>query len=148
MQHITVAIALLAATALPSLAAETDEIAGLVGPAAPVGLSIQEKGALALGREYPDDDLLATRALRSRILVLEPGGVVPIHSHADRPAITYILEGEVIEHRSDSAEPIVRQRGDVTFDGDGLAQWWSNETDERVVFYVVDLFDTGSTPDH
>lgn len=152
MQHRMIPAALAAAIALlPAIAAAQDgtrEINGLTGPAAPVGLSVEDRGALLLGREYADNPVLSTRALRSRVLILEPGGVVPIHSHTDRPAVTLVLVGEVIEHRSDTPDPIVRREGDVTFDGDGLSQWWENQGDEPVVFYVIDFFDTGTTPDH
>lgn len=127
---------------------ETREIAGLVGPAAPRGLTVEELGQLHLGGEYAQAEVAATRALRARRLILEPGGVVPIHSHADRPAVTRVVAGEVIEYRSDHDGPIVRRAGDVTFDGDGIAQWWENKGDAAVVFYVVDFFETGSTPDH
>ena len=35
------------------------------------------------------------RLFRMRRLVIEPGGVVPWHSHGDRPAIIYVVSGEV-----------------------------------------------------
>ena len=40
------------------------------------------------------------RNFRMRKLVVEPGGIVPWHSHADRPAIIYIVEGEIHEYAS------------------------------------------------
>ena len=40
------------------------------------------------------------RNFRMRKLVVEPGGIVPWHSHADRPAIIYIIEGEIHEYAS------------------------------------------------
>jgi len=33
-----------------------------------------------------------------RKLTIEPGGVVPRHSHGDRPAIIYIAEREIVEY--------------------------------------------------
>ena len=141
----------LGALALPvaGLAAEkTRTIDGPTGPAHPKGLSVEERGALALGREFAESPVVSTRALRTRVLTLEPGGVVLIHDHTDRPAVTLIQQGEVIEHRSDSDEPILRRAGDVTFEGDGIAQWWENKGEETVIFYVVDFFDTGTKPGH
>ena len=38
-----------------------------------------------------------------RKLTIEPGGVVPWHSHGDRPAIIYIAEGEIVEYASNCA---------------------------------------------
>ncbi len=149
MRRVLLLVSVLVPITLPAVAEDaTTEIDELIGPAAPRGLSVEELGDQPLGREFADNPLVATRALRARLLTLEPGGVVPIHSHDDRPAITYVTQGEVLEYRSDSAEPILRQRGDVTFDGDGIAQWWENVGDEAVIFYVVDFFDTGSPPDH
>src|SRR6516162_962728 len=40
------------------------------------------------------------RLFRLRRLVIQPGGVVPWHSHGDRPAIIYIERGEVTEYAS------------------------------------------------
>ena len=37
------------------------------------------------------------RLFRMRKLTIEPNGIVPWHSHADRPAIIYIIEGEINE---------------------------------------------------
>jgi quercetin dioxygenase-like cupin family protein len=37
------------------------------------------------------------RLLRLRRLVIQPGGVVPWHEHANRPAIIYIIQGEIRE---------------------------------------------------
>jgi quercetin dioxygenase-like cupin family protein len=34
---------------------------------------------------------------RVRKLVIQPGGVVPWHSDTDRPALIYIIEGEIVE---------------------------------------------------
>ena len=41
------------------------------------------------------------RNFRMRKLTIEPGGIVPWHSHADRPAIIYIIEGEIVEYASE-----------------------------------------------
>ena len=41
-----------------------------------------------------------TTTLRFRKLTIEPGGIVPWHSHDDRPALIYVAEGEIIEYAS------------------------------------------------
>lgn len=53
------------------------------------------------------------RRLRLRKLVIQPGGVVPWHSHGDRPAIIYIIEGEIVEYANSCAIPIVHKAGEV-----------------------------------
>ena len=34
-------------------------------------------------------------------LVVQPGGIVPWHSHADRPALIYVVSGEIVEINED-----------------------------------------------
>jgi len=53
------------------------------------------------------------RQLRFRKLVIEPGGIVPWHSHGDRPAIIYIAEGEIVEYASNCASPILHKAGEI-----------------------------------
>ena len=43
------------------------------------------------------------RTFRMRRLVVEPGGIVPWHSHGERPAIIYIVEGKINEYASNCA---------------------------------------------
>ena len=78
--------------------------------------------------------------LRTRRLTILPGGFVPTHSHADRPAIIYIISGEIIEHSTKCAVPIVHKAGDSTaeFGGD-LQHWWENKGTEPVVLISSDL---------
>ena len=44
------------------------------------------------------------RLFRLRRLVVQPGGVVPWHSHGDRPAIIYIISGQITEYASTCRE--------------------------------------------
>ena len=41
------------------------------------------------------------RQLRTRRLVVQPGGIVPLHSHKDRPALIYTLSGSITEYQLD-----------------------------------------------
>ena len=50
---------------------------------------------------------------RMRRLVIQPGGIVPWHSHDDRPALIYIVSGEITEYASNCAVPIMHKAGDV-----------------------------------
>ncbi len=70
---------------------------------------------------------LEGRKLRTRMLEIQPGGVVPWHSHEERPAIIYILEGTVLEFSSDCAVPIEHKAGDVSVESKEVAHWWKNE---------------------
>jgi quercetin dioxygenase-like cupin family protein len=79
------------------------------------------------------------RKFRMRKLVVEPGGVVPWHSHAERPAIIYIVEGQIEEYASNCAVPLVHKAGDVVAETKGIAHWWKNTGDKTVVLLSADL---------
>lgn len=82
------------------------------------------------------------RLLRMRKLVIQPGGVVPWHSHGDRPAIIVVTKGTIVEYASNCSESIVHGPGDVTNETHGTAHWWRNETKAPVELYSADLFPT------
>ena len=79
------------------------------------------------------------RQLRFRKLTIEPGGVVPWHSHADRPAIIYIAEGEIVEYASNCAVPIVHKAGDIRPEISGTSHWWQNLGSKTVILFVGDV---------
>ena len=79
------------------------------------------------------------RKFRMRKLVVEPGGIVPWHSHGERPAIIYIIEGEIDEYASNCAVPIVHKAGDVVAETKDVSHWWKNIGDKKVVLLSADL---------
>jgi len=79
------------------------------------------------------------RQLRFRKLTIEPGGIVPWHSHADRPAIIYIAEGEIVEYASNCAVPITHKAGDIRPETSGTAHWWQNMGNKTVILFVDDV---------
>jgi quercetin dioxygenase-like cupin family protein len=87
------------------------------------------------------------RQLRLRQLDIGPGGIVPWHSHDNRPAMIYIVSGEVIEYASNCAVPIVHKAGDVAPEKKGTSHWWQNTGTEKVVLISVDLFPVASKAD-
>jgi quercetin dioxygenase-like cupin family protein len=80
------------------------------------------------------------RLFRLRQLDIEPGGIVPWHSHGNRPAMIYVVSGEVIEYASNCTVPIVHKTGDVAPEKNGTQHWWQNNTNAPVVLISVDLF--------
>jgi quercetin dioxygenase-like cupin family protein len=80
------------------------------------------------------------RLLRLRQLDIKPGGIVPWHSHDNRPAMIYIVSGEVVEYASNCAAPIVHKAGDVASEKAGTSHWWQNTGNAPVVLISVDLF--------
>jgi quercetin dioxygenase-like cupin family protein len=80
------------------------------------------------------------RLLRLRRLEIKPGGVVPWHSHGNRPAIIYIVQGEIVEYASTCAVPIVHRAGEAAVETHATAHWWKNTGRETVVLLSADLF--------
>jgi quercetin dioxygenase-like cupin family protein len=79
------------------------------------------------------------RTFRMRKLVVEPNGIVPWHSHGERPAIIYIIEGQIEEYASNCAVPIVHKAGEVVAETKGISHWWKNLGDKTVVLLSADL---------
>jgi quercetin dioxygenase-like cupin family protein len=79
------------------------------------------------------------RMQRVRRLVIQPGGIVPWHSHDDRPALIYIIEGEINEYNNNCSVPIVHKAGDVARETYGTAHWWKNTTSKPVVLLSFDI---------
>ncbi len=102
----------------------------------PVGVTDTTLGSIDLGKETvgaKDHDL------RFRKLTIAPGGIVPWHSHDDRPALIFVAEGEIIEYASNCAGPIVHKAGEVRRETKGTSHWWKNLGDTTVVLYVGDV---------
>src|SRR4029077_17459447 len=61
----------------------------------PVGVRDVTLGSIDLGKQAAH---VEGRELRFRRLTMEPGGVVPWHSHDDRPALIFVQQGEIVEY--------------------------------------------------
>jgi quercetin dioxygenase-like cupin family protein len=79
------------------------------------------------------------RLQRVRKLTIQPGGIVPWHSHDDRPALIYIVEGEIIEYNSNCAAPILHKAGEVATETLGTSHWWKNLGDKTVTLLSFDI---------
>jgi quercetin dioxygenase-like cupin family protein len=88
------------------------------------------------------------RLLRLRRLEIKPGGVVPWHEHANRPAIIYIISGEIVEYASTRAVPIVHRAGETATETHTTSHWWKNLGQETVVLLSADFFPTAATDHH
>ena len=80
------------------------------------------------------------RQLRFRKLTIEPGGIVPWHSHDARPALIMVLQGEINEYASNCAAPIVHKAGDVARETKGTSHWWKNLSGQTVILTSSDVF--------
>ncbi len=105
-------------------------------PTMPKDVTDTVLAAVDLGQEIKVNG----RQLRTRRLVVQPGGIVPLHSHVDRPALIVTVSGSITEHRSDCATPIVHDAGDISREADGISHYWVNEGSEPVVLLSSDVF--------
>jgi quercetin dioxygenase-like cupin family protein len=83
---------------------------------------------------------VADHRLRLRKLVVQPGGIVPWHSHGDRPAIIYVVSGAINEYASNCSVPIDHKAGEVSIEKLGVQHWWKNNTKTPVVLLSADVF--------
>jgi quercetin dioxygenase-like cupin family protein len=102
----------------------------------PVGVTDVTLGAINLEKQPAN---IRDRELRFRKLTIEPGGIVPWHSHDDRPALIYVQQGEIVEYASNCAEPIVHKAGEIRPEVAGTSHWWKNLGKETVILYVGDV---------
>ncbi len=77
--------------------------------------------------------------MRVRKLEIQSGGIVPWHSHGDRPALIYIVSGEIYEHASNCAVPILHKAGEVARETHATSHWWKNEGTAPVVLLSFDI---------
>jgi quercetin dioxygenase-like cupin family protein len=120
-----------------------------MGETQPKNVTDNVLGSVELGKEAP---MLDGRKLRIRKLVIQPGGVVPWHGHADRPALIFTVEGAITEYRSNCAVPIEHKAGDVAQEQGGVSHWWRNNTKKPTTLISADIKDdrgeAATKPDH
>jgi quercetin dioxygenase-like cupin family protein len=131
------------AAAIASPAAAGECPAGAMKPNAreavtfqPVGVTDTVLAQIDLAKEPIKAD---GRLQRVRRLVIQPGGIVPWHSHDDRPALIYIIEGEIHEYNSNCSAPIVHKAGEVARETLGTSHWWKNLGDKTVTLLSFDI---------
>ena len=101
-----------------------------------IGVTDTTLGSIDLSKEQAN---IKGRELRFRKLVIKPGGIVPWHSHDDRPALIYVAQGTIIEYASNCAGPIVHKAGEIRAETTGTSHWWKNLGSKTVVLYVGDV---------
>ena len=87
-----------------------------------------------------DPIALKGRLFRARELVVGPGGIVPWHDHGNRPAMIYVVSGEIHEYASTCAQPILHKAGEVAAEKAPTQHWWKNNGKSKAVLISVDLF--------
>jgi quercetin dioxygenase-like cupin family protein len=95
-------------------------------------------GSIDLGNGYN----IAGKTMRMRRLVIKPGGVVPNHSHTERPANIFVVEGAMTEYRSTCTVPIEHKKGDIAVEAGNLSHWWRNNTKKTATLISADIVPT------
>lgn len=103
---------------------------------APVGVTEAELTSIDLSKESVN---LPERRLRFRHMEIKPGGVVPLHSHADRPALIMVNQGKINEYSSKCTVPILHQAGEIARESNGLTHWWKNDGNQTVILTIADI---------
>jgi quercetin dioxygenase-like cupin family protein len=103
---------------------------------APVGVVDTELASIDLSKENVKLD---QRRLRLRQMTIAPGGVVPLHSHEDRPALIMVTSGEVYEYSSKCSVPILHKAGETAREALGTRHWWKNTGSAPVNLTIADI---------
>ena len=106
------------------------------GPMEPKGVTDTVLATTDLSKEMVE---LKDHQFRLRRLEIQPGGIVPWHSHADRPAMIYVVQGQVEEFASNCAVPILHKAGDVAPETHVTAHWWKNTGKKTAILISVDI---------
>lgn len=79
------------------------------------------------------------RQLRIRKLDIAPGGVIGVHSHDDRPDVSYLAQGTLAEYRAGGFRES-RASDTLHAAGKGVTHWVENPGATPAVLIVADIF--------
>ena len=83
-------------------------------------------------------DSVKGRPLRMRKVTLDVGGYLGIHNHVDRPAITYLLQGQMTYHQEGKLD-LVANPGDGFAEGRATTHWGENTGNVPAIWIAVDI---------
>ena len=78
------------------------------------------------------------RPLRMRKLTVQPGGVIALHNHVDRPAVTYMLQGQMT-YRQEGRPDVIANPGDGFAEGRTTTHWGESTGTVPAVWIAVDI---------
>jgi len=79
------------------------------------------------------------RQLRIRKFEIAPGGVIGVHSHDDRPDVSYLAQGALVESRSGGFSE-ARASDSLHAAGKGVTHWVENKGSTPAILIVADIF--------
>ncbi|TNF91575.1 MAG: cupin domain-containing protein [Gammaproteobacteria bacterium] len=118
----------------PCVAADAPLVQG--APANNKGFETIKKQTVDLGSEIPG---MESRQLRIRLLTIEPGGHIKVHSHKNRPAAFYVIQGATTIIYGDGT---VKRfpAGTMGYANKNTVHWHRNNEKEPAVFVAADIF--------
>lgn len=128
----TLVLALLA-TACGAMIARAED-----APKGNKGFTSSKATVVELGPEY---STMADHQLRLRVLTIEPGGYIGIHSHKDRPSVVYFMQGTDTVIRDDGTSHTFHS-GDMTGEPGTTVHWHRNDGKDAVILITADIFNT------
>ena len=96
------------------------------------GVEVKAMGTIDLAPDMP------AHQLRLRSVLVEPGGLIGIHSHKDRPAFVYVLEGTLTELK-EGGYTRAYNAGEALTESQDVTHWAENRGTGKVVFVGVDI---------
>ena len=104
-------------------------------PPANVGQSDEALRSIDLTNEL---DSTKGRPLRMRKVTLQPGGAQALHNHVDRPAVTYLLQGQMTYHQEGKPD-VIANPGDGFAEGRATTHWGESTGTVPAVWIAVDI---------
>lgn len=99
------------------------------------GYTTPKTVTINLGPEIPS---MEGWSLRLRMLKIEAGGHIGLHSHKDRPAVVYFAQGTDVVTNGDGSSKTFHL-GDSTAEGVKTVHWHRNTGNDDVIIYTADL---------
>jgi quercetin dioxygenase-like cupin family protein len=124
------------AAAAALLASATYIAAAEEAPKDNKGFTVPKSQVVELGAEIEG---MSGRQLRMRILKIEPGGHIGIHTHKNRPAVVYFLQGTDTVIQGDGSSKAFHA-GDMSGATKDTTHWHRNDGKDDVLLVAVDVF--------
>lgn len=130
----------LAAGAAITLGGQT-VLAQMSGPKEHKGLKVD------MLQELSEETLEATMGLtgytmRMRAIEIAPGGQIAEHSHAERPGLVTVIDGEWVEGEPDGEETFAGENLGTLPEKEDTVHWFYNRTDAPATALVCDFAKT------
>ncbi len=93
---------------------------------------------MPFAKEYPLIPDVADYQLQARRVTLAHRGELGARDHSSEPTLYYVLEGTLLEYRSDTQQPIVRPTGS-TSSAARVKNFWRNISGEEATLLIFDI---------